>query len=370
MRVRQHSSRERRVLPGEATARAAGWGLEKWLRARCGPRRSARPWAPAPCTAAAPNMDPPALSVNSLTKEFAGKHALRDVSFAVRPGAVTALLGPNGAGKTTTLRILVDLIRPDAGTVEVFGRRLDRASLDRIGYLPEERGLYPKARVIDSLCYFASLKGLPRSDSEPRARQMLAAVGLEPHLESRCEELSKGMQQKVQLLGAILHQPEVVLLDEPFAGLDPVSIRQVRAQIRRLRGEGKAVLLSTHLMAEAEMLCDDVVMLSRGRLVLRGLVAELRSRFADEGVWRVACETDLRDCPAVQSAVAGDDGHQVVTLREDARPAALLSWLAEQQSEVQRVERCVPSLEQIFLRVVGEAGEEPAPSETAGGEGP
>jgi ABC-2 type transport system ATP-binding protein len=295
----------------------------------------------------------PILAARSLVKEFGGKRVLSGVSFDLFPGEIVGLLGPNGAGKTTTLRLLVDLLRPDEGTLDFAGATADRGAMDRIGYLPEERGLYKRLTAVRAVCYFAALKGVPRPVAESRAEALLTELGLGGHLTAKCEELSKGMQQKVQLVGALIHDPEVVLLDEPFTGLDPVSTQQVREQIRRLREAGKSVLLSTHLMSEAETLCDRVLMINRGELVLEGAVQALKQRLADDRAWTVECDTDLTACPLVQSAERTRNGRlQVVTLNPDVPSADLLRWLADHRVEVQAVAKQVPSLEEVFLRAV------------------
>jgi len=295
----------------------------------------------------------PLLAARSLVKEFGGKRVLNDVCFDLFPGEIVGLLGPNGAGKTTTLRLLVDLLRPDEGTLQFAGATADRSAMDRIGYLPEERGLYKRLTVARVISYFAALKGVSRPVAEARAEALLTELGLGGHLTTKCEALSKGMQQKVQLVGALIHDPEVVLLDEPFSGLDPVSTQQVREQIRQLRETGKAVLLSTHLMGEAETLCDRVLMISGGELVLEGAVQSLKERRADGRTWTVECDTDLTACPLVQSAERTRGGRvQVVVLNPDVVSADLLRWLADHRVEVQGVAKQIPSLEEVFLRAV------------------
>lgn len=317
-----------------------------------------------------PPRSDPAISplvAHGLCKEFGGKVTLNGVSFETPRGCVTGLLGPNGAGKTTTLRILVDLIRADAGTVTLAPAAAPAAARDRLGYLPEERGLYKRTRVVDCLCYFAALKGVPREVAEPRARSLLQELGLAEQADVKCEQLSKGMQQKVQFAAALLHDPDVLLLDEPFSGLDPVSIRQVRQRIRVLRNLGKAILLSTHVMSEAQLLCDRVVMLHRGQVVLAGDTTEVRRRFADDSLWQVECDEPLPACPLAESVRNEPDTNSVlITLRSAATPAAFLRWLAETGVVVNRVERHLPSLEEVFLRAVGGC-EGPAPDPVEGG---
>ena len=209
-------------------------------------------------------------------KRFTDVVAVDDVSFDVREGEIFGLLGPNGAGKTTLIRMILDIHRPDTGEVGVFGRPLSRGDLDRIGYLPEERGLYRKRRVRQVLTYLGRLKGLDRGDAARVADELLERVGMSDVRDSRLEALSKGTQQKIQLLATLVGRPRLLVWDEPFSGLDPINVRQVRELLRELNREGTTVVLSTHLMAQAESLCDRVGLIHAGRLILCGGVGALK----------------------------------------------------------------------------------------------
>lgn len=216
------------------------------------------------------------LAFHDVTKRFGAHEALRGVSFDVRPGEIFGLLGPNGAGKTTSIRIAVDILRPDSGEVRLFGAKLARDALDRVSYLPEERGLYRKSRVDDVLVYLGELKGLSRDDAEERTERWLERLGLVDAADARVESLSKGNQQKVQIAGALLHDPELAILDEPFSGLDPLNVELVLGLLAERKERGLTTVLSTHVMEKVETLCDRVVLIYRGERLLYGTVDEVR----------------------------------------------------------------------------------------------
>ncbi|MCP4871464.1 MAG: ATP-binding cassette domain-containing protein [Proteobacteria bacterium] len=222
-------------------------------------------------------MSEPILRVDSVRKAFASVQAVDGVSLEVHEGEVFGLLGPNGAGKSTLIRIVVDIYRPDEGAVALFGSPMDRQDLDRIGYLPEERGLYRKRKIIQVLTYLGQLKGLSKSDAETSADHWLGQLGMSEHRDSRVETLSKGNQQKIQLIGTLVGCPRLLIWDEPFSGLDPVNVAQVRDMIRGLRDSGMTVVLSTHLMDQAEILCDRVALVDHGHVVLQGTVDEAKA---------------------------------------------------------------------------------------------
>ena len=218
------------------------------------------------------------LAFEGLSKSYDGVAAVDDLSLEVRSGEVLGLLGPNGAGKTTLLRVLMDIVAPDAGAILLDGRAIDRSDRIRIGYLPEERGLYRRDRVGDVLVYFGMLKGLEAADARRRGEAWLDRLDLRGASARRVDDLSKGMQQKVQIAGALLHDPEIVVMDEPFSGLDPVNTVLVKEILLERRRAGGLVILSTHQMPMVETLCDRVAMIDRGRLVLYGDLAGIRAR--------------------------------------------------------------------------------------------
>ncbi|MGH9464333.1 MAG: ABC transporter ATP-binding protein [Thermoanaerobaculia bacterium] len=297
----------------------------------------------------------PALEARDLVKAYGGFVAVRDVSLAVPTGSVFGLLGPNGAGKTTTLRMLMDIIAPDRGEVLLTGRARRREDLRRVGYLPEERGLYPKMTVAEHLVFLAELHGLPGRRARAASAEWLERVGLADRAKSRVEQLSKGQQQKVQLVATLLHDPELLVLDEPFSGLDPIHQGWLKEVLADHRRRGGTVLLSTHIMEHAEKLCDHLVLLSGGRAVLAGELAALK-RARRGNVWRLtaAGPTErLSALPAVER-VEPVDGALRLTLRSGADGPELLrelvSFLAV--SEFRQEE---PDLERIFLEAVEHA---------------
>ena len=226
----------------------------------------------------------PAVEVNHIVKSYADKAVVNDLSFSVTQGEIFGLIGPNGAGKTTTIRMMMDIIKPDLGEVTILGEKLSEASKNKLGYMPEERGLYKKLKVIDSIIYLASLKGVDRHSAEEKANELLSQTGMLPHQGKKIEELSQGMGQIIQFLVTIVHDPELVILDEPFSGLDPVNTELLKSMFADLRNQGKAVILSTHRMNEVEELCDRILMINNGCSVLYGNLTEIKSRYRKNSV--------------------------------------------------------------------------------------
>ena len=224
------------------------------------------------------------VEVNHILKAYGNRAAVNDVSFNVNQGEIFGLIGPNGAGKTTTIRMMMDIIKPDSGDIKVMGEKLTDASKNKIGYLPEERGLYKKMSVIDSIIYFASLKGVDNQLARKRGEELLKRADLLPHQNKRIEELSRGMGQIVQLIITIIHEPDLIILDEPFSGLDPVNTQLLKDMIRELKNKGKTIIMSTHLMNDIEELCDRLLMINKGRTVLYGSLAEVKSKYRNNSV--------------------------------------------------------------------------------------
>jgi ABC-2 type transport system ATP-binding protein len=266
------------------------------------------------------------------------------------------LLGPNGAGKTTLIRILMDIIRANSGSVFVFGKPHTRENLDRFGYLPEERGLYTKHKVRDVLIYFGMLKGLSRAEARRRGHDWLGRVGL-PEVETwRVERLSKGMSQKVQIAATLLSEPELCVLDEPFSGLDPVNVRLVQELIDQRRRSGKTTILSTHQMNQVETLCDRVALFNRGELMVYGEVNEVRERYSLKEV-RVTMSGDLPTLDEIEHAERAGNGTWVLSLREGVEPHEVLAGLVRGGARISAFERALAPMDEIFVRVVqqGEA---------------
>jgi ABC-2 type transport system ATP-binding protein len=297
----------------------------------------------------------PAVEVSHITKSYTDKTVVDDVSFSVDHGEILGLIGPNGAGKTTTIRMLMDIIKPDSGDVTILGEKLSEAGKNKLGYMPEERGLYRKLSVIDSIIYLASLKGMDRRSAEREADVLLNQTGMFPHKRKKIEELSKGMGQIIQTIVTIVHDPELVILDEPFGGLDPVNTELLKKMFIDLRNRGKAIILSTHQMNQVEELCDRVLMINGGRSVLYGDLAQVKSRYTSHSVI-----VDLQGEPGEIPGVIGRTGHKgylELSLDESTTPQQVLERLVGSGMKINRFEVATPSLNEIFLEIVGKKHE-------------
>jgi ABC-2 type transport system ATP-binding protein len=260
-------------------------------------------------------------------------------------------LGPNGAGKTTTIRIMMDIIQPDQGMVSVLGR-LPYQAKDQVGYLPEERGLYRNLKVLDVLVYLAELKGMPRSEASGRAAMLLERVALDEWSERKVSDLSRGMRQRLQFLAAIVHDPVLLILDEPFQGLDPVNVERMKGLVIELHQAGKTIILSTHQMNLVEALCDRILLVNRGRSVLYGYLDEIKERYAPN-VIRVEAANVPSDLPGV-SAVEPDDGAFNLVLSEGTASEEVLQGLLDRQVALRAFEVSPVPLEDVFVSVVSE----------------
>ena len=301
-------------------------------------------------------LDVPAVRVEEVSKRFDKTLALDDISLDVQRGEIFGLLGPNGAGKTTLIRTILDLIKPDSGRVEIFGRPFAPPDRNRIAYLPEERGLYPRQKVGAVLEYLGMLKGMSPATARSEALRWLGLFELTEYADRKVEQLSKGNQQKIQICAAFIANPEVVCLDEPLSGLDPVSARTVTRVIRDSASEGRAVLLSTHQMNTVEALCARVFMIARGRRVMYGRLADIKRQYSTNEV-RVLSSADYRSCPFVTRVddEGGSDGAAHVVLRDEATTEEFLRWLVASGASIESFERLATPLEDIFVRVVEEA---------------
>ena len=298
-------------------------------------------------------MDP-LLTVTDVAKSFGDVKAVDGVSFGIRRGTIAGLLGRNGAGKTTTLRMINGIFFPDRGAISLFGGK-PAAARDRVGYLPEERGLYRKMTVLELLLFLAEIKGRAPARTKGAAEAWLRRFELWDRKDVKVEELSKGNQQKVQLVGALLHDPEILILDEPMSGLDPVNVVLVRRLLLELRAEGKTILLSTHQMAEAEKLAEEIILIHRGKVVLDGSLAEVR---ASSG--KSAVHLDFDGDGAFLTSLPGVAGGRVDTNRAELVLAAgadaqALLEAAVSRLRIRKFEVVSPSLEEIFIEKVGEA---------------
>ncbi len=297
------------------------------------------------------------LAFDNIAKTYGDNPALRGVSFDVHAGEIFGLLGPNGAGKSTLIRILMDIIRADSGEVRVFGEPRKREHLDRLGYLPEERGLYTKLTVGDVMTYFGSLKGLSRAEARRRSGEWLERVELPDVAGWKIDRLSKGMSQKVQIASVLLSDPELCVLDEPTTGLDPVNVRLVQDLLIERRRNGRTTILSTHQMNQVEALCDRIAMINRGRLMVYGEVDEVRRHHSLPEV-RVHARGPLPPVAAVASVIDDGAGSWRLMLADGSAPSDALSTLVGAGAVIDRFEPMLAPMEDIFLRIVreGEAG--------------
>ncbi len=294
------------------------------------------------------------IQVQGLVKRYGDVVAVDHLSFDVEQGEIFGLLGPNGAGKTTTIRVVMDILQPDEGTVQVLGQPPGQANA-RVGYLPEERGLYRNLKVLDNLVYLAELKGVSRSSARERAMHLLERIQLEEWASRKVRDLSQGMQQRLQFVASLIHDPKVLFLDEPFQGLDPVNVERIKEFMAELHREGKTIILSTHQMSMVEALCDRILLIHQGRAVLYGPLAEIKQQYAPHAV-RVRAPLIPSDLPGVVG-VEPDDGAFNLALAEGARPQEVLRALLDRDVEVQAFEVAPVPLEDIFVAVVsGEEG--------------
>ncbi len=304
-------------------------------------------------------MTADALVLDKVVKRFGAFAAVDGLSFSVARGEIFGFLGPNGAGKTTTLRMILEIVAPTSGRIKVLGSASAIKVRHRIGYLPEERGLYRKMRAADTIAYFASLRGVPAREAKARAIALLDRFGLGPFARAKNEALSKGMAQKVQLLATIAHDPELLILDEPFSGLDPINQATLEDLIRELKAAGKTIIFSTHTMQHAERLCDRFLIIAKGAKKFEGALEEARRRFPPRLIIRTADDiAALRRAPGViEITQNGEDGaarDYAIELRTGADPNAVLSAAFEAGIRMTRFEHAGASLHDIFVALAGE----------------
>ena len=295
------------------------------------------------------------LALDRVSKKFDDFVAVDDLSLQVRAGRIFGLIGPNGAGKTTTIRMIVNILAPDSGRIELFGEQMSERLQDRIGYLPEERGLYKKMRVGEQLRYFGELKGLSAREAETRLDHWLARLKLSEWKNHKTNELSKGMQQKIQFIATVMHDPDLLILDEVFSGLDPVNAELMKDVLLELKADRRTIIFSTHMMSQAEELCDDICLINRSRKVLQGSLREVKSSFGRRAVALRAEGGDevLKDTRLVAGLKPYGDYVEVL-LADGADAQELLHRLVESGARIMRFEQVEPSLHDIFLQKVGE----------------
>lgn len=295
-----------------------------------------------------------AISVENICKTYGSFRAVNDLSFEVYGGEIFAMLGPNGAGKSTTIRMILDILKPDSGKIGLFGAPINDASKNRIGYLPEERGLYRNVPVLEMMLYLGMLKGLSQADAKKRAMRYLEKVELGEHAKKKVSELSKGMQQKVQFGVTVLHDPDLIIIDEPFSGLDPVNTRVIEDLIRDFKARGGAVVMSTHQMIQVEEMADRLLMINRGEQQLYGNVYDVRAQYALPAV-NVEGRGDWASLAGVERVELSQNGRQSARLflKPNAKPDDVLDEMARREDIfIQRFELAVPTLNDIFIQVV------------------
>jgi ABC-2 type transport system ATP-binding protein len=292
------------------------------------------------------------VQVSHIAKSFGNTQAVSDVSFEVEEGEIFGLLGPNGAGKTTTLRVMLDIYKPDSGMVSVFGGPMDEAKKDLIGYMPEERGLYQDITLERCLVYLGTLKGLSAGEASHRLQDYLERFDLLEHKNKKIKELSKGMQQKAQIIAAILHNPQLIIIDEPFTSLDPINTQLVKDLMRELHDQGVTIIMSTHQMHQVEELSDRILLIDEGENVLYGNLDAIRRDYAGHAVM-VRTQDGIPALPDVQSMVQHNSATKLI-LAEGSTPQDVLTALVAQDIAIERFEVALPTLDEIFIKVVKE----------------
>jgi ABC-2 type transport system ATP-binding protein len=297
-----------------------------------------------------------AIQLTNVTKAFGKFKAVDNLSLSVPRGSMFGLLGPNGAGKTTSIRMIMNITAPDSGEIRILGNPMDRAMQNRIGYLPEERGLYRKMKVIDHLYFLAAIKEVGREEAKRRIADWLDKMELRPWLNKKVDELSKGMQQKIQFIATIVHDPEILILDEPFSGLDPINVALMRDYFLEFRGRGKTIVFCTHVLEQAEKLCDEITLMARSRKILEGSIKELKHRYSQD-LLRISMDASLEEVRALPGVATAKtfDGTFVVGLTEGTDRREFLKRTLERY-RIDAFSQREPELEEIYLDAVKSAG--------------
>ena len=294
----------------------------------------------------------PVVELAGVTKAYESKVAVRDLSLSIEAGQMFGLLGPNGAGKTSSIRMMMGITMPDSGQVRLFDQPFERKSLERVGYLPEERGLYKKMKVLEQLVFFGELHGLAAHEARTRATDWAKRLDIEDALTKKTEELSKGMQQKIQFIGTLLHDPGLIVMDEPFSGLDPVNAKLLERTLLDLKAQGKAILFSTHRMDQVEKLCDSICLIHNGQAVLAGRMREIKSRYErNHVIVEFDGSPDFLNSNEIAQA-RNFSGHAEIRMKPHGNAQKLLHE-ASAAATIYRFELVEPSLEEIFIQTVG-----------------
>lgn len=295
-----------------------------------------------------------AISVEQISKSYGNFRAVDNLSFEVHRGEIFAMLGPNGAGKSTTMRMILDILKPDTGQIAVLGGPLTETTKDRIGYLPEERGLYRNVRVLEMMIYLGTLKGMSRADAQKGSFELLERLGMSDQAKKKVSELSKGMQQKIQFAVTVLHKPDLIIIDEPFSGLDPVNSLVLKDLLFDFKNRGGTVVMSTHQMTQVEEMCDRLLMINRGQQKLYGAVEDIRQQYALHAVI-VEGQGQWAGLPGVSKVEPIQNGRKAVLLHLEPQATAdniLAAIAASPDTHIERFEMAVPNLNDIFIRVV------------------
>ncbi|HHX07972.1 MAG TPA: ATP-binding cassette domain-containing protein [Chloroflexi bacterium] len=291
------------------------------------------------------------IHVKNISKSFGDTQAVKDVSFEVNPGEIFGLLGPNGSGKTTSIRVILDIYQPDSGSVEILDGPMTDEKLNRVGYLPEERGLYQDVEVNRCLSYLATLKGMSKAQIDKTLPAWLERFDLTEHQKKKNKELSKGMQQKAQLIAALIHDPEIIIIDEPFSALDPVNTQLVKDLLRELRSAGKTIVMSTHQMNQVETLCDRLVLIDYGKVLLEGGLSEIQDQFRTNQVI-ITTASPLPEKLEGVAKIEPMNGNFRLSPAEGINAQDLLGLLVNQGVRLNTFEVATPSLDEIFIQVV------------------
>jgi ABC-2 type transport system ATP-binding protein len=295
------------------------------------------------------------LKVENIVKKYGEFTAVDNISFEVKAGRIFGFLGPNGAGKTTTIRMIVGITAPDEGRIEIFGRTMSSDLQDRIGYLPEERGLYKKMKVQEQLRYFAALKSVSPKKADERIEFWLNRMNLTEWKNKKASDLSKGMSQKIQFIATVLHEPDLIILDEPFSGLDPINVETLIEAIAELKAQGKTIIFSTHLMETAERLCDDIILINKSKKVIGGTLREVKAGFGKNLIaLRYRNGGNVLDDKSLVADVIEHADELEIELAKDANAQNLLRKLIESGAEITKFEQIEPSLNDIFIEKIKE----------------
>jgi ABC-2 type transport system ATP-binding protein len=292
------------------------------------------------------------IEVEHIAKRFGEIQAVKDVSFTVTPGEIFGMLGPNGAGKTTTIRMILDIFKPDQGTISILGGQMDEAKKSQVGYMPEDRGLYQDIPLERCLTYLSTLKGVDSTEVKKELEKWLDLFDLTSHKSSKVKELSKGMQQKAQIIATLLHKPELIVIDEPFTALDPVNTQLIKDILEGERDKGRTIIMCTHQMHQVEELCDRILLVNKGRDVLYGKLKEIRKKYSGHAVLVRA----LENIPEIKGVIGREahNGSLLLRLADDVVPQQILQALVQKNITLEQFEIAEPSLDEIFIQVVGE----------------